>query len=123
MAYLEAHFSYTWTPITGDFRTNAVPQAEPGDLIFYNWGDGEGISHVSIVVDIASGEYPEVSEMSQWNFGFADSLLNKIVHVHSPYVKRGWTWSAVKHEWLQREFPRVTAYLLHFNGGLLAPTF
>lgn len=123
--YLQGHFSVQYTNITSDLRSNAVPGAEAGDLIFYDWEKtrGEGITHVAIIVGFASGDYPEVSEMSQYEFGTIDTIANKIVHVTSPYQKRGWTWSAIHHEWLQRRFPNMKAYLLHFNGGYEAPTF
>jgi hypothetical protein len=123
LPYLKAHFSTTEVDITRDFRTNAVPQAEIGDLVIYDWGKGEGKSHVSIVVHVASGQYPEVAEMGQYDFGLLDAGVNKIVHVQSGYAKRGWTWSAVKHKWLQHEFPKAKAYLLHINGGYISPTF
>jgi Putative amidase domain len=123
LSYFESKYSYTWTNITHDFKTNAVPTAEPGDLILYNWGKGAGISHVSMVVDLAPGDYPDVSEMGQYDLDLPDSAVNKIDHIHSSYVKRGWTWSQVHHEWLQKEYPHVQAYLLHINGGYTAPTF
>lgn len=123
LPYLRAHASTTTIDITSDFKTNAVPQAEPGDLILYDWGNGEGISHVAFVVDIASGQYPEVAEMGQYDFGILDAAVNKVVHVRSSYVKRGWTYSAVHHEWLQKKYPHVKAYLLHINGGYFVPSF
>jgi len=123
LSYLEGHYSTTITNITSDFRTNAVPGAEPGDIIIYDWGEGEGMSHMSFIVDMAPGDYPEVSEMGQFNLGPLSSIINLLVPLHSSYVKRGWTWSAVHGEWLQQEFPGVQAYLLHINGGYFASTF
>lgn len=112
--YLEAHYSVTQTDITSNLTTNAVPQAEPGDIIFYDWNDGgTTFDHMSFVVDIAPGQYPEVSEWGQFNFNPWDKIHNP----RSPYVKRGWTWSAMHHEWLQQEHPGMRAYLLHINGG------
>lgn len=121
--YIQSHFSTTLINITSDFRTNAVPQAEPGDIILYNWGDGQGISHATFVVGIAPGQYPEVSEMGQYDLSLIDAAVNKIVHIHSTYVERGWTWSAVHNEWLQQEFPHVQAYLLHINGGIFVGNY
>jgi hypothetical protein len=125
LGYLEAHYSVTYSDISSDLTSNAVPQAEVGDLIFYDWEKhkGEGVSHVAIVVGIASGDYPEVSEMGQFDFGLVDDVANKIVHVSSPYSQRGWTWSALHHKWLQKEYRNMKAYLLHINGGYIASTF
>jgi hypothetical protein len=88
-----------------DFKANTVPEAQPGDLIFYDWGEGEGVSHVSVIVNIAPGQYPEVTE---WSPEFNGSLP-------SPYIKRGWTYSELRHNWLQVKYPNVKAYLLHCN--------
>jgi hypothetical protein len=115
LSYIRGHFSTTWIDITSNLRTNAVPQAQPGDVIAYDWGDGEGVSHLTLVVGKAAGDYPEVAEMGQYDFGPVHSILNRINPVNSPYVKRGWTWSAVRSEWLQKKYPRMRAYLLHFN--------
>jgi Putative amidase domain len=123
LSYFQAHFSTTLTNITADFKTNAVPQAAPGDIILYDWGQGEGISHATFVVDLAPGDYPEVAEWGQYDLNPLDAAINKVVHIKSTYLKRGWTWSAVHGEWLQKEFPHVKAYLLHINGGYLAPSF
>jgi hypothetical protein len=116
-SYFESHFAAKKIDITTDLHSNAVPQAEIGDLILYNWGKGEGISHVAFIVEIVRGQYPVVSEMSQWNLNAADSVLNKIKHITSPYSKRGWTWSEVHKKWLQQENPNMKAYLLHIDGG------
>lgn len=120
VSYLQANYSVTWTNITSDLTTNAVPAAEPGDIIVYNWNDGgTPYDHMSFVVDIAPGQYPEVSEWGQFSF----NLWDKISNPSSPYVKRGWTWSAMAHEWLQQEHPGMQVYLLHINGGYFAPTY
>jgi hypothetical protein len=34
----------------------------------------------------------------------------KIFNLRSPYVERGWTWSAMHGEWLQQEHPNMTAH-------------
>ncbi|HEU4913892.1 MAG TPA: amidase domain-containing protein [Candidatus Saccharimonadales bacterium] len=88
-----------------DFSKNAVPQATPGDLIFYDWGKGEGISHVAVVTNTTPSQYPEVSE---WSPGADGSEP-------APYAKRGWTWSGIRNEWLQVKYPHIKAYLLHVN--------
>ncbi len=118
-SYLSSHFSSSYSDITANLTTNAVPQAESGDLIFYDWEHqpGEGITHVAIVVKIAPGNYPEVAEMGQFDFGVRDSIGNLFNPVNSSYQKRGWTWSQVNHHWLQWKYPHMKAYLLHFNGG------
>lgn len=120
--YMRANYSVTWTNITSDLTSNAVPAAEPGDIIVYNWNDGGTIyDHMAFVVDIAAGQYPEVAEWGQ--FDFTTHPWYKITHPSSPYVKRGWTWSAMNNEWLQREHPGMQAYLLHINGGYFTPSF
>ncbi|MCE1175045.1 MAG: amidase domain-containing protein [Propionibacteriales bacterium] len=84
------------------FRANSVPDAEPGDLLVYDW-DGDGTwDHFTIVTSIAPGSYPEVSE---WG-------------VNNTYVKRGWTYSINDGTWLQVRNPNVVAELIHFNGGV-----
>jgi hypothetical protein len=123
LSYFRANNSTTTTDITPAFRTNAVPQAQPGDLILYDWGNGEGISHVAFVVDIAPGQYPEVAEMGQYALNPIQAGINMAVHIRSSYVKRGWTWSAVRQEWLQKKYPHVKAYLLHINGGYLISSY
>jgi hypothetical protein len=72
---------------------------------------------MALIVDVAAGDYPEVAEMGQFNFNLLQDIGNKVVHVHSPYVKRGWTWSALHRRWLQQLYPHMRAYLLHINGG------
>jgi hypothetical protein len=94
-----------------------------GDLILYDWGQGDGISHVAFVVDVASGNYPVVSEMGQFDFGLLNAAINKIHHVTSPYTSRGWTWSALHKVWLQKRYPKMKAYLLHINGGYFVPQY
>jgi hypothetical protein len=118
-------FSVTYTNISSNLKTNAVPQAEPGDVIFYDWEihKNEGVTHAAIIVNIAKGSYPEVAEMGQFDFGVIDSLGNIFDHVTSPYEKRGWTWSALHHEWLQKRYPHMKAYLLHINGGYYSASF
>jgi hypothetical protein len=121
VSYLEANYSVTWTDITSDLATNAVPQAQPGDIIVYSWNGNATLNHMAFVVGIASGDYPEVAEWGQFNF--VPDVWDYIVNPSSPYVERGWTWSAISGKWLQQEFPNTTAYLLHINGGYFVPSF
>lgn len=88
-----------------DFSVNEVPDARQGDIIAYDWGQGEGVSHLTMVTSIAPGQYPEVSE---WG-----TTVNE--EVTSRYRKRGWTWRANTNEWLQSHYPHIKAYLLHFE--------
>jgi hypothetical protein len=92
--------------LDGDrFRSNAVPEAEVGDVIAYDWeGDGDP-DHVSIVTSIADGDYPNIAE---WG-------TNEPGHLSSSYEERGWTWFETRHEWLQVEYPNMTATLYHFQ--------
>jgi hypothetical protein len=119
--YLYDNYSVTWTDITGDLTTNAVPQAEPGDIIVYSWNGNSTLDHMAFVVGIASGDYPEVSEWGQ--FDFFPEIWNKIDNPSSSYVERGWTWSAMDNKWLQQEHPNMTAYLLHINGGYFVSSY
>ncbi|WP_284747749.1 amidase domain-containing protein [Amycolatopsis sp. RTGN1] len=120
--HVRSHVSSSWSNITANLTTNAVPNAVPGDIIVYDWGDGgTTFDHMSFVVDIASGQYPNVSEWGQ--FDFSRHPEYKLTHPRSPYVQRGWTWSTMHQEWLQREHSNVKVYLLHINGGYFAPNF
>ena len=97
----------TQSPITSNLSTNAVPDAQPGDVIAYDWTGDDAIDHVALVVDIAAGSYPEVAE---WG-------TTKPGQSRSTYQKRGWTYSENSHGWLQAE-PKhggMKAYLLHIN--------
>jgi Putative amidase domain len=105
---LGAYPHSTFTQIS--LRGNKVPAAEPGDVIAYDW-EGKSsvrnyanIEHLSFVTRIASGQYPEVAEWSVYN-GTQPT----------PYIERGWTWSQKTHKWLQQEYPKVQAFLLHIN--------
>jgi uncharacterized protein YraI len=105
---LHAYPHSTYTEIS--LRGNKVPAAEPGDVIAYDWEgksgvhDASNIDHLSLVTRIASGQYPEVAEWSIYSGT-----------VPTPYVERGWTWSQKSHKWLQQEYPKVQAFLLHIN--------
>jgi hypothetical protein len=62
------------------------------------------IDHLALVVNIAPGQYPEVSE---WG----------TMHPASSYQKRGWTYSAKDKTWLQslKRNKGIKAWLLHFE--------
>lgn len=98
-----------------NLRGNKVPAARPGDVIAYAWDGGasasntKAIDHLSLVVNIASGQYPEVSE---WSVSDAGPWGRP-----TEYTKRGWTWSQKSHTWLQRKSPKVQAFLLHIDTG------
>lgn len=121
VSYLKAHYSVTWTDITHDLTTNAVPQAELGDIIVYSWHGNGTLDHMAFVVGFAAGDYPEVSEWGQFNF--IPDVWDYLFNPRSPYVERGWTYSGVNHKWLQTLNPDMKAYLLHINGGYFTPTF
>ena len=107
---------------TLDFTgSNAAVPMEPGDIIAYDFGykpaSGYGFraDHLSIVVGIASGDYPYVSEWGHPGY----------------YYQRGWSWSEANGEWLQTEYNdahyggnpdnhsgvSIQAHLLHFVIG------
>jgi hypothetical protein len=107
LTYIRSHFSTAnLIDITGDLRTKVFPDAGPGDMIIYDWGQGEGKSHIAFVVATPGGD-PEVSEWSQYNLNPMSSTINKIYHIRGRYVHREWTWSKVKNEPLHTEFPNV----------------
>jgi cell wall-associated NlpC family hydrolase len=86
------------------FWKNAASLARPGDLIGYDWsGDGH-IDHLAIIVRIAPGQYPEISE---WG----------VEHPRSSYQKRGWSYSIKHGTWIPHvpQYARVMAWLLHFE--------
>lgn len=125
LRYIRSQYSTVTTEITGALKTNAVPAAEPGDIIIYDWGAGAGQSHLALVHDIAPGSYPDVSEMGQWDVNPFRSKLQRVSPMYSRYVARGWTYSEVHHIWLQSErgHSRMRAWLLHINGGVDLPKF
>jgi len=92
-------------PIDFSPANNDPQDAEVGDLVFYDWGEGEGISHVAIVTKVDLSGYLEVSDWSTQDDGTQSS----------PVTMRGVTYSAVHHEWLQKRYPNVRAYLLHID--------
>lgn len=85
---------------------NAVPEAQPGDLIVYDWDNDGILDHTSVVVHIGDNSYPDVSE-----WGTAEGAGSR-----SSYVMRGWTWSE-RHPsgWLRDKSPRVNAWLVHIK--------
>ena len=113
LAYLrDTYGGVEYEDITTNLTTNAVPDAQPGDIIAYDW-DGHGtIDHIALVVSIAAGQYPVVAEWGAYPGGQA-----------LPYTSRGWTYSAKNNIWLQNERNQknMRAYLLHFAA--LSGTF
>lgn len=119
--YLQDRFpSATITELGPDrFANNYVLEAQPGDIIAYDWGSlervreggrmvirerqEEGLSHLSFVTAVTYDGYPKVSEWGTVDGG-----------TQSPYNLRGWTWSEMSGMWLQEKFPEVRAWLLHF---------
>lgn len=123
--YIRAHYSNAWIALGKmSSSNNNVPAAEIGDIIAYDW-DGNGtIDHLAFIVGAAQGnpQYPLVAEWGQFaDYGIIDTLHNP----RSPYVERGWTWSEINHMYLQQEKSNhnMTAYLLHFNGGYIGPSY
>lgn len=87
-------------------RNNDPSDAQIGDLVFYDWGQGEGISHVAVVTRVDPSGYLEVTD---WSTNPKDGTIP------SPVTTRGVTYSAVNNEWLQQEYPNVSAHLLHID--------
>ena len=107
-------------PLGADrFASNAVPEAEVGDIIAYDWeGDGD-FDHLTIVTSIDDGSYPYVAE-----WGTTNVLEGTVAN---DYVERGWTYSENDDAWLQdpnrhHPSPNVTAALFHINV-VVSPTF
>jgi hypothetical protein len=112
LAYIQSHYSTVLTNIAPALMTNAVPAAQPCDIIVYDWGQGDGKSHLASVISVAPGQSPEVAEMGQYDVNVLQAALQRTRPRHSTYTKRGWTWSAVHRTWLQSE---------PGNGRILAP--
>ncbi|MEU2588260.1 amidase domain-containing protein [Streptomyces avermitilis] len=114
--YINRRYPLTQTtPLDANrFRTNAVPEAEPGDIIAYDWQNDGEVDHLSLVVDIADGQYPEIAEWGvvDWN---PLGVINR--NATTPYAKRGWTYSEKNHNWLQsvEETRNVSAKLIHID--------
>jgi uncharacterized protein YraI len=121
--YFLSHYSATWT-LLGNMSVNAVPSAEPGDIIVYSWDGGKTLDHMAFVVSIASGQYPVVSEWGTPDWTPLTYVYYAAHHPREGYQYRGWTWSQKNNEYLQIEKNgQARAYLLHINGGYFAPTF
>ncbi|HUC90108.1 MAG TPA: amidase domain-containing protein [Patescibacteria group bacterium] len=106
LKYLLATYPHSdLEPIDFSPKNNDPKDAQIGDLVFYDWGQGENISHVAIVTKIESSGYLDVTDWSTQDDGT----------LPSPVSMRGVTYSAVHHEWLQKRYPNVRAYLLHIN--------
>lgn len=82
-------------------KQNAVPEAQPGDVILYDYSkDGalpDGIVDHAVVITGFSGQYPLVSGHS------------------IPVSNLGWTYSKVSHTWLDVAHPNTRAYLIHIT--------
>jgi uncharacterized protein YraI len=94
-------------PLTDNFASGSVPQAQLGDLIVYSW-DGDGvIDHSSVVVHIGKNYYPDVAEWGTASGGGS----------RSSYVWRGWTWSENNKTWLQsyNDTKATIAWLVHIK--------
>jgi len=96
----------TWENIDFSSNNNDPADAQIGDLVFYNWGTGEGVSHVAIVTKIEPSGYLDVTDWSTYE----DDGTRP-----SPVEMRGVTYSAVHNTWLQNRYPNVSAHLLHIN--------
>lgn len=94
----------TWQDVTAKLTTNAVPQAQPGDLMYYDW-DGDGrIDHVAMITSLSSGQYPNVSEWGTVKGG-----------QRARYLERGWTWSELHQSWLQESNPAMKVHLMRIG--------
>ncbi len=94
----------TWESIDFSPANNDPQDAAPGDLVFYDWGNGEGISHVAVVTRVDPSGYLEVAD---WSTNDKDGTIP------SPTNDRGVTYSSVHHKWLQVRYPNVSAHLMH----------
>src|SRR5688500_10386772 len=63
VAYLrQTYGGVSYTDITQNLTSNAVPEASKGDILAYDWDGDRKIDHLALVVDIAPGQYPVVAE-------------------------------------------------------------
>lgn len=88
---------------------NAVPQAQVGDVIAYDWEGDWTFDHIAVITGFASGDYPLVSE-----WGVADPRFGNL-HPATQYSQRGWTYSEKSSDWLQSGHPSMRAALLHID--------
>lgn len=99
--HLRSKYSVSTIPL--NFKANKVPEARAGDFIAYDWNGDGSTDHLAFIVNIASGQYPEVAE---WGVSIGG---------RTAYDKRGWTWSANDKKWLQQKYPKVKASLIRIN--------
>lgn len=121
--YLRKNYSTQWLSLGHMNADNYnVPLAEIGDIIAYDWNNDGNIDHLSFIIGAADNnpQYPNVAEWGQFDkYGPADYLNNPT----SSYKERGWTWSEMHHKYLYIYAPQTRAYLLHFNGGIIASDY
>lgn len=87
-----------------------------GDVIIYVWDgdpnwltDNDHSTHMALVTNIEPSGYPDVSE---WG-----DVGENGISPDNPW--RGWTWLAMNNEWLQQEYPNMTAYVLDIDTSQL----
>jgi len=105
LAYIKKTYPTTTEAINFSTPNNVPNGAQIGDLVYYDWGQGEGWSHVAIVTLID----PNGLEVSDWSTNAKNGKLP------SPVIMRRVAYSAVNHGWLQAECPNVKAELLHLE--------
>lgn len=113
MTLLQDDLGAQYQDITDRLATNAVPDAQVGDVIAYDWeGDGS-FDHITVVTNIAAGHYPEVSGWGEFNMVLG---WHHTVGYSSSYDKRGWTYSEMNRRWLQEDHPDMRVVLLALPG-------
>jgi Ca2+-binding RTX toxin-like protein len=119
--YFKTNLSTQWIDITKNLKTNAVPEAEAGDLIVYDWENNGSLDHLTIITGFASGQYPLVSEQGQFDWNTNPQF--RVVNPRAHYTQRGWTYSEMHKKYLQEDNPNMRAYLLKINGGYWVGTY
>lgn len=102
LGYMTTTYSLTWQQLVPGIPSYVPSGAQIGDIVAYDWGQGEGLSHLAIVTLID----PNGLEVSDWSTNGS---------LPSPVIMRPYAYSAVSHMWLNQKYPGVQAYLIHFN--------
>lgn len=110
VSYIMGTFPHsTLRKLTFSASTNSVPEAEAGDVIVYDWSGSSSVlayyylAHAALIVGFDKNHGPRVAE---WGTNGTHP---------TPYPSRFWTWSKLHNEWLQQEYPKVEAFLLHID--------
>ena len=115
--YLVNHFKPTiHLDFLGKLSTapGALPRAVPGDIIIYSWHGNSTMDHMAFVVPTKQGQ--TATQVAAWTETRPGASSQ-------PWSQRAWNWSAKDHEPITTEYPSVTAWLLHIDGGFWVSSY